>query len=148
LLERAKARDPDAWDRLVNLYSPLVYKWGRAKGLGKYDAAEVGLDVFAKVLKNLGGFHHDQPGDSFRGWLKTITHHAIQDHLRRTRDPVAAKGGGDSQRFLEQLPADDSDEAAAPAEGEGAEVDERTLVVRQALKQLEPEFKPSTWQAF
>ncbi len=29
LLRRVKARDPDAWQRLVNLYGPLVYRWAR-----------------------------------------------------------------------------------------------------------------------
>ena len=33
LLGRARAGEPAAWDRLVALYAPLVYQWGRALGL-------------------------------------------------------------------------------------------------------------------
>ena len=35
LLDRARAADPDAWQRLVSLYSPLVFSWMRRGGLGE-----------------------------------------------------------------------------------------------------------------
>ena len=41
LLMRVKGRDPDAWQRLVNLYGPLVYRWAREAGLQDSDAADV-----------------------------------------------------------------------------------------------------------
>src|SRR6478672_4582250 len=49
LLERAKANDRSAWDRIVCLYAPLVYRWCRRFGLQEADALDVGQDVLRSV---------------------------------------------------------------------------------------------------
>lgn len=62
VLERAKLRDPAAWDRVVHLYAPLVYQWARRRGLRAGDAEEVGQEVFQAVYRKLGEFRRDRPG--------------------------------------------------------------------------------------
>ena len=49
LLQRALAREPDAWERLVTLYSPLVRHWCRQAGVAHQDMPDVSQDVFAAV---------------------------------------------------------------------------------------------------
>ena len=41
LLERARNRDSEAWRRLVELYSPLVFFWARRAGLAEIGRAHV-----------------------------------------------------------------------------------------------------------
>jgi RNA polymerase sigma-70 factor (ECF subfamily) len=67
LLERARRHDPAAWERLVALYRPLVLFWCRRGGMQGADAEDIGQEVFAAAAAGLDHFHHDQPGDTFRG---------------------------------------------------------------------------------
>src|SRR5262249_18529030 len=39
LLERVKACDPAAWERVVSVYGPLIDRWSRQAGLQEADAA-------------------------------------------------------------------------------------------------------------
>src|SRR4051794_38725211 len=73
LLERVRANDPSAWGRLVQLYQPLVLAWCARAGVNATDAEDVAQEVFAAAAGALGRFHHDRPGDTFRGWLRAIT---------------------------------------------------------------------------
>jgi RNA polymerase sigma factor (sigma-70 family) len=93
LLQRVKAQDGDAWRRLTELYGPTVYGWCRRAGLSPDDAADVGQEVFRAVVTAVDGFRRDQPGDSFRGWLCTITQNKIRDHWRRGAAVRTRPGG-------------------------------------------------------
>src|SRR5262245_32429982 len=89
LLERARDRDPAAWERMVTLYAPLVFHWCRAWGLRDQDAADVFQDVFQAVAAHIAEFRRDRSGDTFRGWLRTITRNKVNDHFRRRdREPA------------------------------------------------------------
>src|SRR5262249_20637092 len=95
LLERVKADDPAAWDRLVGLYAPLVYRWCRRWDLPDQEIADVFQDVFQAVAAHIGGFRRERPQDTFRGWLRTITQNKVRDHFRRQgREPGGAGAGG------------------------------------------------------
>ena len=41
LLQRVRDADAAAWRRLVELYGPLIFAWGRRHRLGDEDAADV-----------------------------------------------------------------------------------------------------------
>src|SRR5947209_20458017 len=87
-LDRVKAGDADAWDRLVNLYAPLVYHWCRLSQIQTADAADVLQEVFLSVARNVASFRKQRTEDTFRGWLRTITRNKIIDHYRRLgREP-------------------------------------------------------------
>jgi RNA polymerase sigma-70 factor (ECF subfamily) len=139
LLIRVQGSEPAAWERLVSLYSPLVYRWCRQAGLQAADAADVGQEVFGAVARKITEFRRDRPGATFRGWLRTITRNKILDHLRRQRSSATGMGGSEAQVLLAQLPSGDSaaDEAT-----------EASLVYHQALDLLRREFEERTWQAF
>jgi RNA polymerase sigma-70 factor (ECF subfamily) len=141
LLERARARDSEAWRSLVSLYQPLVLHWCRRTGLAAQDAEDVSQEVFASTSVHLGDFHRDRPGDSFRGWLYVITSNAIRLHFRRTHDEARAAGGSDA---LERL-----HEVADPLAGVGPDDEaELTALHRRALEQVRPHFEENTWRAF
>lgn len=148
LLERAKRREPGAWEQIVQLYSPLVYAWCRRRWLRAADAEDVGQEVFRVVFRKLGDFRKDRAGDSFRGWLHSIVKKKILDHHRKNRPALAAQGGSDAQKQLEQIRDPAADAEADSAMGEEDRPDDVLLLFRQALKQLQTQFKEQTWLAF
>jgi RNA polymerase sigma-70 factor (ECF subfamily) len=136
LLNRVRAFDQAAWERLVNLYSPLVYSWCRRAGLQAADAADVGQQVFLAVARKIGDFRRDRVGDSFRGWVRAIARNKVRDHLRgRAAEPNA---GGDALQEIADA-VDESADAAAEEEG---------VLYRRAVELIRTEFEPQSWQAF
>ena len=69
LLVRAQGNQPGAWERLVDLYAPLVYHWCARCNLGAEDRADVFQEVFRAVAVHLAGFRRDRAGDTFRVML-------------------------------------------------------------------------------
>ena len=53
LLRRASSGEGEAWQRLVSLYAPVVYRWCRQWGLQPADAENVGQEVFVRVFRKL-----------------------------------------------------------------------------------------------
>jgi RNA polymerase sigma-70 factor, ECF subfamily len=143
LLERVKKDEPQAWDQLVALYAPLVFQWCRAWGLREQDIADIFQDVFQAVAVHVGGFRKERVGDTFRGWLRTITRNKVHDHFRRLGREPEGVGGSAAQDRLAQLPAPRPHEDSSLS----AECDERQLLSR-ALELIRPEFAERTWQAF
>jgi RNA polymerase sigma-70 factor (ECF subfamily) len=141
LLVRAQANQPGAWERLVDLYAPLVYHWCRREQLSPEDTADVFQEVFRSVAEHLGSFRRDRPGDTFRGWLRTITRNKIRDLFRRRQGQPQAAGGTDAQLHLLAVP----DPLLEP------DPSENDLLHNQLLRILESirgEFEDRTWQAF
>jgi RNA polymerase sigma-70 factor (ECF subfamily) len=141
LLARARARDEAAWARLVDLYRPLVASWCRRSGLRGADAEDVEQEAFAAAAAGLDGFRRDRPGDTFRGWLRTVTRNQILLFFRRNRDHARAEGGSDAVRRLEDL----ADPLPDAPDEEAAEVG---VVFRRAVEQVRVQFQELTWQAF
>src|SRR4051812_1404007 len=97
LLARAQENQPAAWEQLVDLYAPLVYHWCRRAGLREEDVEDVFQEVFRAVARALPDFRKERAGDTFRGWLRTITRNKIRDHYRLLQDEVRGAGGTDAQ---------------------------------------------------
>lgn len=142
LLVRVLADEPRAWERLLDLYAPLVWHWCRRSGLQEADWADILQEVFQSVARGLQHFRREASG-SFRGWLRTITRNKICDfHRRRQNEPLGA-GGSDAQRWYNQVP-----DPTLPDETSEADITAERQLVQRALELLRPEFAPHTWQAF
>ncbi|MDR3633227.1 MAG: sigma-70 family RNA polymerase sigma factor [Isosphaeraceae bacterium] len=142
LLGLAREGDATAWDRLSTLYAPLVFHWCRLRGLREADAADVVQDVFQAVATHLGPFRKHDAGDTFRGWLRTITENKIRDHFRRSAHEAEAVGGTELQHRLAQVPAPSGSGSAPSDEDWDGEF------LRRALDVVRPDFEERTWQAF
>jgi RNA polymerase sigma-70 factor (ECF subfamily) len=132
-------RQPDeqaAWERFVQLYTPLLYQWARRLGLQGQDAADLLQDVFTVLVRKLPDFHYD-PDKRFRGWLWTVTVNKARERRRRQPAP-ALQAAAD---VLDELPARDDPDAVD-------EVEYREYLVRRALDLMRAEFQPATWKAF
>jgi RNA polymerase sigma-70 factor, ECF subfamily len=141
LLEKARQKDSAAWERLVALYTPLVYYWCRLAGLRSPDAEEVGQEVFLAVAQGLSTFDHDREGASFRGWLRVITRREILDHAAPPGG--VGIGGSSAQQRLTELPAFDLGEEDAASRDL-----EKNILYHRAIELLENCFEPKTRRAF
>jgi RNA polymerase sigma-70 factor, ECF subfamily len=142
LLERVRADDAAAWDRLVKLYAPLVFGWCRTWGLQDQDTADIFQEVFQAVAAHIGSFRKKKEGDTFRGWLRVITQNKVRDHIRRLGREPAGVGGTDAQRRLTQLPG------PPPPDDRPAEEEAECGLFYRALDLIRSEFEERTWQAF
>ena len=141
LLARVQGNQPAAWEQLVELYAPLVYHWCRRGGLGPDDGADVFQEVFRAVAEHIGAFRRDRAGDTFRGWLRTITRNKVRDLFRRRQEQPRAEGGSDAQLRMLAVPDPLADEGPE-------EVDLVAGQLRRALESLRGEFEERTWRAF
>ncbi|HEX3146692.1 MAG TPA: sigma-70 family RNA polymerase sigma factor [Gemmataceae bacterium] len=143
LLHQVRAHDPDAWRRLVQLYSPQVFHWCRRAGLSSDDAADVLQNVFFAVATRVVDFRRDTPQDSFRGWLWGITRFKIADHFRALQGAPAAAGGSTALLNLNQV-----SDGVAPPDPEPSDSDDRTQLLHRALEMIRVDFAEHTWKAF
>jgi RNA polymerase sigma-70 factor, ECF subfamily len=143
LIERARLFEADAWRRMCEVYGPVVYRWARAKGLQATDAADIGQEVFRTVAAKIGEFRRDRPGDTFRGWLWTITHHKLGDYIRTTSNRPQAVGGSSAQLLISGQ-ADEASLDLSTADDASAERE----ILHRTLAQIRVEFAPTTWEAF
>jgi RNA polymerase sigma-70 factor (ECF subfamily) len=144
LLEQARVQNPQAWRRLLELYGPLILYWCRRAGLHADDAGDVLQNVYRAVASNLTRFRHQQAGDTFRGWLWSITRNKLRDHFRARRNQPEVLGGSEAQRWFCERPDPLNDE---PPEDAGS-VSQRRLLIRRAIADIRGEFAENSWQAF
>jgi RNA polymerase sigma-70 factor (ECF subfamily) len=137
LLQRLKEPDPQpAWERLVDLYTPLIYLWACRMGLQAQDAADLVQEVLLTLVEKLPEFTLD-PNKSFRAWLKTVTLNRWRD-LRRRRQVALPGGGGGTP--VEELAAPDAATVLFEAEY-------HQYLVGRAVDLMQTDFQPSTWKA-
>jgi RNA polymerase sigma-70 factor (ECF subfamily) len=143
LLERLRdPADAGAWHRLVQLYTPLLAGWLRRHALQPPDVDDLVQEVLAVVVRELPGFRHNQRRGAFRHWLRTILANRLREFWRAQRARPLATGASDFLRRLEQLEDPDSGLSRLWDEEHDRQVAARLL------RLIEPEFTPTTWQAF
>jgi RNA polymerase sigma-70 factor (ECF subfamily) len=143
LLAQVQADEAQAWERLVNLYAPLVLRWCRSRGLQHQDIADVMQEVFRAVVTHITAFHKDRAGDTFRGWLRRITQNKLHDHFRNQGREARAVGGSSAQDRLAQFPGPE------PVENDLMhDEEEECHLFGRALQLIRDDFEPQTWTAF
>lgn len=140
-LRGLKGNDRAAWERLLDLYGRMVYRWCRLQGLQRADALDVGQDVFWAVARGIAAFRRDRPGDTFRGWLYAITVNKVRDFERYRRRHRSLQPGSCWEAGL-PAPKDpsSSEQLSPPAECR--------LLCQRVLDRIRPEFRERTWKAF
>jgi RNA polymerase sigma-70 factor (ECF subfamily) len=141
LLQRARDHQPEAWERLVGLYGPLVRHWCRRAGVAPQDVDDAVQEAFARAAISLESFRHGGPSDTFRGWLRTVTRHRILEHCRRERRQIAAAGGSAALGVILNQPD-------PQAESDAEERDLYAHLYRASLELIRGECEPRTWQMF
>ena len=141
LLDRLKRQPtPVDWQRLHDLYQPLVARWlARVPGLGD-EVRDLTQEVLLIVHQELPGFERLGAG-SFRAWLRAIAVNRVRAHCR-TRRPLAGLGGDGTEDFLARLEDPHSDLSRQWDE------DHDRHVLDRLLRLVEPDFSAQTWEAF
>src|SRR5262249_36898959 len=101
---RQDSTDEAAWDEFVEHYGRHIYRWCRHWKLQDADAEDVTQDILVKLTQKLRTFAYD-PSLSFRGWLKTVAHHAWRDFVDGRRTTQAAAGNSQVQELMLTLEA-------------------------------------------
>jgi RNA polymerase sigma-70 factor (ECF subfamily) len=134
-------RDERAWAEFVAIYTPLIERLARHKGLQDADAADLVQDVLGAVARAVEREAFDPARGSFRGWLFRVARNLAVNFL--VRQGRHERGSGDSavQELLEAQPA--------PDEPSGLfDVEYRRQLLAWAAEQVRGEFSELTWQAF
>jgi RNA polymerase sigma-70 factor (ECF subfamily) len=100
---------------------------------------DVTQEVFAGVAAGLDSFRKDRPGATFRGWIRGIARHKVQDYFRKT--PGRAEGGTEVLIRLREVPEEIDDP-------DRSETDEVAGLYRRALDMVRCQFEERTWLAF
>ncbi|HEY7428636.1 MAG TPA: sigma-70 family RNA polymerase sigma factor [Gemmataceae bacterium] len=143
LLERLRDRsDAEAWQRLVELYTPLLSGWLRRHALQAADVDDVVQEVLAVVAREAPHFRHSGRTGAFRHWLRTILANRLREFWRARHTQPMASGDSNLAEMLDQL----EDPGSGISRLWDQEHDQH--VARRLLAMIEPQFTPSTWQAF
>jgi RNA polymerase sigma-70 factor, ECF subfamily len=143
LLERLGDRaDSDAWNRMVDLYSPLIRSWLNRYGLAEPDVDDMSQIVLSAVVANLPQFQHNGRVGAFRNWLRTITVNSLRDRFRLERKRPYSPGGSAFLASLNELEDPESRLSQLWDRAHDAHV------LRTLMTWAEPEFEATTWQAF
>jgi RNA polymerase sigma factor (sigma-70 family) len=137
---RQDAGDEAAWNEFVARYEPRILQWCRGWGLQESDARDVTQDVLLKLHGLLARFAYD-PSRSFRGWLRTLTHHAWRDLVDDRKRKGSGSGDTAMQGFFENI-------AVSDTLAEQLEEEFRSEILDQAMAQVRTRVEPRTWDAF
>jgi RNA polymerase sigma factor (sigma-70 family) len=137
---REDPKDQAAWNDYVARYEPKILQWCRGWRLQESDARDVTQNVLLKLQRLLAKFSYDA-SKSFRGWLRTLTHHAWRDLVaERERGGI---GSGDSRmvELFENIQAGDDLE-------KHLEEEFHRELMEQAMVLVQPRVAARTWDAF
>jgi len=142
LLERLREQeDHRAWQRFVDLYTPLIQRWVHVHGrVNLSDVEDLAQTVLEVVVRELPSFDHNRNVGAFRCWLRRITVNRLRAFWQDCEP--AGSGNTDVLRMLNEL----EDPHSGVSRQLDREHDEH--VARRLLELVEGEFKTSTWEAF
>lgn len=137
LLERLhRQHEEGAWERFVQLYTPLLCHWVGRLGLEGQDEADLVQDIFTVLVQKLPQFCYDSK-KRFRAWLWTVTLNCYRERLRRQQVPVQP---GEPAMLSQATTPDVAEEVA--------EEEYRQYLTRRVMELMQAEFQPATWKAF
>ncbi len=102
--------------------------------------ADIAQETFLAAFRGMHRFDPSRTGATFRGWLWSVARNRIRDHFRHRR-PDAAAGGSTAAEKLGQLADHTPDE-------EPTDATDIARLAQRAMRCVEPEFEPRTWQVF
>lgn len=143
LLDRLRnPADAAAWQRLVDLYTPLIRGWLRRHARLDHDADDVVQEVLSVVVRKLPQFRRQPRTGAFRRWLYSITVNCLRDFWRRRRIQPRGAGDSDVASLLEQM----EDPNGGLSQVWDREHDRH--ITHRLLEQIRPHFEAKTWRVF
>lgn len=134
--------DDDSWQRLAEIYTPLLRVWICKYDVQPNDADDLVQRVLMTVADELPAFEHNQRTGAFRSWLRKILVNRLREHWRSRQYRPIATGNSDFRQQLDEL----ADDRSGVSEMWDREHDE--FVMKRLMEIVRPQFEPQTWQAF
>ncbi len=142
-LDRLRSNpDASAWQRLFDLYSPLIRAWLRRHSTLEQDADDLVQEVMTVVFRKLPEFRREPRTGAFRRWLRSITVNCLRAYWRSRRARSTPTGDREFLETLDQLEDPHSDLSRLWDE------EHDRHVTRRLLEFIRVNFEPSTWRAF
>ena len=141
LLLLSNPADSHCWNAFVERYGPKIYGWCRQRGLQEADAQDVTQEVLTQLVQKLRNFAYDPHKGSFRGWLKTLTHHAWSDYLESRQRAGAA---GEDKVMRERLDSLEAREDLLTTLAETFDLE----VLAEAQARVQLQVTPRDWKIF
>src|SRR5215469_7055150 len=136
VLERLRRPgDADAWQRLVELTTPLLFAWAYRAGLRDHEADDLVQDVLAVLVEKLPGFEYDRRR-SFRGWLRVIATNKFLEKRRKLAPVVLPP---DDARLCDMVDSNGLDPFW--------DREYQQALVARAIELMQARFHPTTWKA-
>jgi RNA polymerase sigma-70 factor (ECF subfamily) len=135
------AATEDDWQRLDELYRPLLHDWIARAGVPASDVDDLVQDVLVVVIREIAEFERRGQG-AFRRWLRTILANRVKDYFRAQKYRPIATGDSDFQNRLDELQSPES----ALSKLWDREHDRH--VAAMLMQRVQGDFDPTTWQAF
>lgn len=140
LIRLRDSGDRRAWSEFVEIYGPLIYAYGRRRGLIDADASDLVQEVLRAVASASSRFAYDPGQGTFRGWLLTITRNELNRALRRGRGRVCGAGGTTHLAILAEQSGEEDDDRW--------DREHRERLFAWAADRARGGFRVSTWDAF
>ena len=138
-----RIKDPQnavAWNELMAIYRPVIYRLARRKGLLHEDAEDLVQGVFISIAKAIDRWEQGEGQPRFRNWLGRITRNAIVNAITRAR-PDRATGTSSVLQSLASLPH-------GTESTQSLIVECRLEAIRWAAREIQSEFSNATWAIF
>ena len=143
LLDHLRQRSSEtAWQRMVDLYTPLIRSWLKRYTVPDQDIEDLVQDVLAIVIRKMPEFRRQPQVGAFRRWLRNITVNCLRDFWRAKRYCPKAVGADEFGQILDQL----EDPESGLSKFWDQEHDDH--VTRRLLEMIRPRFEAKTWLAF
>lgn len=123
-----------AWAEFTEIYSPVIYRYCRKKGLQEADALEVLQDVLLQVYQYIAAFDYDPDRGRFRAWLQTVTYSRLCRFWKKKSNQQEQTG---HEQAIELKEAEDFFNSEFVYQ-----------VTQKALREIRDDFHDETWQAF
>jgi RNA polymerase sigma-70 factor (ECF subfamily) len=140
LIRLRDARNTEAWEQFVEVYTPIVYGFSRNQGLQDADAADVTQEVMRAVARSMEKFEYDRQRGKFRNWLLTVTRSKLSNFFSSRQRQHEPHGNTSIQDLMDREPS--------LAERSSWDSEYHGRLFHWAAEQLRPTIQESTWQAF
>ena len=137
LLQRVRnPKDQQSWREFFHIYEPLLYRYARARGLGRESAEELAQQCLALLTEKMPKFVYAKEKGGFKHWLRRVANNKVNDLFKKRAVPIAQSG--DFRRPQEREPS--------PDELWEQQWEKRHL--QYCLKLIQGEVAAHTYQAF
>jgi RNA polymerase sigma factor (sigma-70 family) len=136
-----RARDDNAWKRVLTKTLWQAYAMGCEVGLRQHDCDELVQEILLAASDGIAKFEHNGERGALRAWLRAIARTKLIDKCRERGIRLdLPEGGTRAQKRLQQLPA--------PPDPVSELSSARERFPSYILRKIQREFSPANWEAF